>query len=267
MTANAMSGDREKCLQAGMNDHVAKPVDMNNLYQVLSQWVKAKKREIPEHLRIDKNADKTTAHETTTNEAEIPAMPDINIEAALSRLNGQTKLYRKLLLKFTDNQAAVITDIKTALDKKDTESAVRLAHTLKGMAGTIGAGKLQVLAGKLETALNHVEEQPIDDLITQTQDRLENTINTIKIAIVQVKSTTKLAIISQQTLMQELSLIAEGIENFDSTTEEAVENLLKKLDDPELCASLEKLKQHLSAYDFDMAETCVAALIATQNRD
>ncbi|MBF0280916.1 MAG: response regulator, partial [SAR324 cluster bacterium] len=91
MTANAMVGDREKALAVGMNDHVAKPIDPQNLYTTLVQWINAGERELPSSFS---KSEKTVE----TEEEEFPSeLPGIDSSAGLSRVGGNTKLYRNLL--------------------------------------------------------------------------------------------------------------------------------------------------------------------------
>jgi two-component system, sensor histidine kinase and response regulator len=149
MTAHAMAGDREKSLGAGMNDHVAKPIDPNQLFTALEKWIPAGEREIPAHI-TKMRSEKENARDNT-----LPAeLPGIVIETGLFRVGGNAALYRKLLADFYHDHADTAKQIETALEDDDLKLARRLAHTMKGVAGNIGAQDLHKAAEKLETAID-----------------------------------------------------------------------------------------------------------------
>jgi signal transduction histidine kinase/DNA-binding response OmpR family regulator len=122
MTAHATMEERQRCLAAGMNDHIAKPIDPVGLLETVGRY-----------YRVAKVLDS---------------------KAGLSRVGGNQALYQKLLRQFVDQQASAVTQIQDALDKKDVALAERLAHTLKGVAGNIGATHVQSAAGALEKAIH-----------------------------------------------------------------------------------------------------------------
>ena len=146
MTANVMAGDKEKCLQAGMNDHIAKPIDVNQLFITLQRWVK------PSGSKGDLPVDDRQA-------TQLPPISGLQLDAALQRLGGDTALLRKLLLRFCETQADCQAQIEAALAAGDRESAVRVAHSLKGLAGNIGARALAFNAAELEARLRHERDE------------------------------------------------------------------------------------------------------------
>jgi len=153
MTANAMQADRERCLAAGMNDHIAKPIEPEDLWQALLKWTR------PRHGRMDA----LSSMPTTAVAADLP--PDIeglDMVNGLRRVLGKKPLYLSMLRKFAAGQKYALPEILRALEFKDMETAERLAHTLKGVSGNIGAAELQRLAGLLEHAIQ--EAQPMDSL-------------------------------------------------------------------------------------------------------
>lgn len=165
MTANAMAGDREKAQAAGMNDHVAKPIDVKELFSILSKYITPKEGKA-------ENLDNTDKNEET-----ISIMEGIDTELGLKRVGGKSALYRKILLKFRDSQQDTITKIRNSLTSKDRDSAIRYAHTLKGLAGNIGATELQELSGELEQALKNNNED--DDTLQKIEHELLKIINTL----------------------------------------------------------------------------------------
>ena len=147
MTANAMASDRKRTLQAGMNDHITKPIDPDKLLQTLSRRVGNKS---------GRNAVKTKSQIYAFESGENIILPEsdcIDIDDGLKRVGGNRKLYRKLLLKFSRGHRSDDSDIKAALDAGDAEAARILVHTVKGVASNLGAVRLQKAAVKLEDAL------------------------------------------------------------------------------------------------------------------
>jgi two-component system, sensor histidine kinase and response regulator len=166
MTANAMVGDREKALEVGMNDHVAKPIDPQQLYGSLARWIKPGDREIP--------ADYQMKQQKAKDNVQLPQdLPGIDIKAGLSRVGGNKKLYRDLLIKFHNDYQTIINDIQEALNKKDLELAQRLAHTVKGVSGNIGATEIQKAAESVELAVKDEQLESINDLLQTLQGKLD----------------------------------------------------------------------------------------------
>ncbi|MBF0445799.1 MAG: response regulator, partial [Magnetococcales bacterium] len=160
MTAHAMAGDREKSLEAGMNDHITKPINPEKLLKALIQWVP----------RVDRGVvplvDRSTSKET--NKQDLPAnLPGINIEAGLQRVNGNRKLMRKLLVEFYQDYRDVAATLDMALQKDDYPLIQRLTHTIKGVSGAIGAMDLHIATKELETAV-------IESRFQECQPLLEN---------------------------------------------------------------------------------------------
>jgi len=160
MTAHAMTGDRERCLEAGMNDYVSKPIDPEELFSTLVKWIKPGQRVIPDHLVAG------TKEESPEDEGPaLSGLPGISVKSGLTKVGGNRKLYRKLLSKFRRNHGDVANDIRNALDMDDPETATRLAHTVKGVAGNIGARNLHLAAADLEAALRQEQTENIPGLL------------------------------------------------------------------------------------------------------
>jgi two-component system sensor histidine kinase/response regulator len=155
MTANAMEGDRELCLEAGMNDHVAKPVEPDDLWKALLKWVKVKARHA-----VGETVPTATRPAT---DSEIPAdITGLDTESGLRRMLGKKPLYMSMLRKFVAGQKNTVAAIRAAFENGDLDTAERLAHTIKGVAGNIGAAQVQVLAAEVERAVR--EREPRDQM-------------------------------------------------------------------------------------------------------
>jgi two-component system sensor histidine kinase/response regulator len=150
MTANAMAGDRDRCLEAGMNDHIAKPIDPHDLWKKLRRWMKPQAVPVPGAPRCPPTGQPAPAH----HDAEIPGL---DVALGLRQAMGREALYHNLLERFATSQVDAPTRIATALAAADWTGAERAAHTLKGVAAQIGAGALSALAAQLEHAIHDRE--------------------------------------------------------------------------------------------------------------
>jgi two-component system sensor histidine kinase/response regulator len=154
MTANALKGDREKCLAAGMNDYISKPIDPKQLYSVLKHWV-GKAVEVP-LVKVS-----AALGESTGNKA-LHEQAGINVVSGLAHVSGNEGLYRNLLLKFRNKALSFEGKFNEFFLSGDSESALRLIHTLKGNAGTLGAESVYKKAQGLEGELKKAPEAEID---------------------------------------------------------------------------------------------------------
>ena len=150
MTAHAIAGDREKSLQAGMNDHVTKPIDPDELMGVLVQWIKPGKRQVPSPLPV--------RPQQKENNEKLPSFATLDAAEGLKRTGGKTRFYKKLLKDFHGDYCQAIPEMERDLAANNLENVRRAAHTIKSVAGNIGAMHLFETAANLELALN--EEEP-----------------------------------------------------------------------------------------------------------
>ncbi|CAG1011629.1 two-component system, glycerol uptake and utilization sensor kinase [Burkholderiales bacterium] len=143
MTANAMAGDRERALAAGMNDYLAKPVDVDQLFRTLASWASTRQGQGHAPAPAAPRAAATAA---------LPALPGIDLDAGLAATMDNAALYRSLLQRFRSGQGQFAAAFRLAWANDDIPTAERLAHTLKGLAATIGAPGVAAAAGELERA-------------------------------------------------------------------------------------------------------------------
>ena len=169
MTANAFAEDRQACLAAGMNDHVAKPVDPDRLFRTLLHWM-------PKNpVNADADAGPVNRTQATNAEGVDPHLHDalaeiegLDLKAGLNVVRGKWPIYLHLLRMFVENYDGGAEKINASLAADLLDKAMREAHSLKGAAGNLGLLSIQKIALAIETPLKH----KVDDALTLAQSAL-----------------------------------------------------------------------------------------------
>jgi HPt (histidine-containing phosphotransfer) domain-containing protein len=178
MTAHAMSGDEDKSIQAGMNGHVTKPIDPDQLFTTLQKWIQPGEKRV--HAQeAEVFGQQPDADQLAPDQEELPEiLPGFNLTEGLKRLRGNRHLYRKLLLDFGANYTETAGEIRTALDVKDLKHAHSLVHNIKGLAGNLAATDLQAAAVEMEKLVKGESEKiaSIQEM-NRTFAKLEDTMN------------------------------------------------------------------------------------------
>jgi PAS domain S-box-containing protein len=155
MTAHALVEERHRCLEAGMNDLVTKPIDPDALFAALRRWANPQPQ-----------AASRVVSKAAPPQLELPDIEGVNAKEGLSHLAGNSRLYRNLLGQFCEKQADAGTEIAGAVRAGDQQRAQRLAHTLKGVAGTLGITAVQQAAARLEQAIRD-GDPPVPGLLSE----------------------------------------------------------------------------------------------------
>ena len=155
MTAHALAGDREKSLEAGMNDHVSKPIDPERLFETLLKWVSKSTGE-----GIGENPPAEMALETPSpcDEPDFPDLDGIHVTVGLKRLLGNKASYRRILLRFGREFENAADTLRDLVNREKYEEAEILAHSIKGAGGNVGAEALQAAAATLEKGFKDGEK-------------------------------------------------------------------------------------------------------------
>ena len=168
MTANAMAGDREKVLAIGMQDHIAKPLRVDDMFACMARWIHPAHPTTPPTLNTETSASKDAKRAT------LAAIPGIDIAQGLARVEQDEAFYRRLLHRFAtsyDNFAHAFTQARQDIDPS---AAMRCAHTLRGSAGTIGATDVAQAANALELACTEgAAEDVVERLLLETVVQLQ----------------------------------------------------------------------------------------------
>ncbi len=248
MTAHAMVGDREKCLEAGMNDFVTKPIDPEKLFEALGRWVRGKERgEVPAPLPEGKPA--------APAEDGLDGIPGIDLASALERLRGNRELLAKLLRDMARDHSEDADRIAEALASGRTNEARAMAHALKGVAGNLSIVPLQETAAKMESAIvDSSGTAPTDaEELREPLDRLRATLRaTIEAIPAQVTEKPKRSEPvpgkpAPSTLSAEgLRALREAAEIGDVT---AIGDALRAI--PEGGAARDRFAEMLDSFDFE----------------
>lgn len=174
MTANAMAGDKEKALAAGMNDHIAKPIDPFLIFSTLAKWIK------PRHGHTENNPNETQSGKQQANpQTSVCQLEGIDAEVGLKVMKGNESLYNRLLRKFSNNQKGFEQEFRAFLEMQDMKSATDLAHTLKGLAANLGMVELQEASMTLEQSCKENKDD-IESKFQQVLQKLHIIFNSLQ---------------------------------------------------------------------------------------
>jgi polar amino acid transport system substrate-binding protein len=239
MTADAVTGVKDKCIEAGMQGFLTKPININELFGALTKWIKPGERGIS-GIKLERpiNAD-----------YQIPEIAGVDIMKGLHTVNDNKKLFRNLLEKFVVNYSGYEKQIRSALDTNDMELSVRLAHTLKGVAANLGIIGVQSNAKFLEDILKQNQVSQIEGALV----RLIEELNTVVTSISSVFSSNENVNVEQNVKLGKselLSVINETEELIIEYNPDAFNNI-EKISFPKECdADIKMLKNSLQKYDF-----------------
>lgn len=143
MTAHAMKGDRERCLAAGMDDYVSKPVDPQSVLNVLRRWVG--------HADGESRRQQESAREEAAKEAQQETSPIFSTRQAIWVTGGKLGMFKRISAVFLQHMPARLHELDDAFDKGDRESVHRLAHSIQGAASSVGGSRVHDLAVEIES--------------------------------------------------------------------------------------------------------------------
>ncbi len=255
MTASAMPRDREKAMAAGMNSHVSKPIDLKELFQALSQWIKPKDRPLPKGFG-----------EKEDKESILGDVSGISVHQALSRLDENEALYLALLDKFRQNYAHADRDLKTLIETGQDEDARRLAHSIKGVAGNIGMTGLQAAAANLEAAFRDKMKSEYNTLMTLFSQSLRLVLSSVDQLTGSVGKTAPLAENREIQSERDLALMLSDLTPFVKKQEakpakERIKEMTALAWPENLAPDVAELGRLISRYQFKPAAEIIERVI------
>ena len=183
MTANAMQRDRERCMEAGMNDFVTKPIDPDELVTVLVRWLKPRGAARTQPQSAPVRAEPAPARAPAAA-GELPEIAGLDTALGLKRTMNKRPLYLAMLKRFVEGQRGTVDAIRAAIGSGDAATSERLAHTLKGVAATIGAMPTAAAAEALEHALREAAAPSrLEELVCGVQQELAPLLDALAAAL------------------------------------------------------------------------------------
>ncbi len=251
VTASALVGDREKALEAGMNDHIAKPVDIKQLTKVLINWIK------PHTGLLQSSADQPLASVIDQVTTALPVMPGIDTADGMSRLDGKQDAYLRLLAKFRDNQSDLLPKIHKAMTLGDQAQVRFLIHTIKGLAGHIGAKDLGAAAKQVEIAMDAGDTV----LLAERIEEFEQAFNIVMLSAAELEEWNrpihKIAeaepVGNHSTLAAQLSRLAVLLAESDAEAADLMTTILEQALSIAQRDELRVIEKAIMQYDFEQA--------------
>jgi CheY-like chemotaxis protein len=273
MTAHAMAGDEDKSLLAGMNGHVTKPIDPDQLFATLQKWIKPSEKRVQEQ-QSEVSAGRPEPYQAVPEEVQLPeSLPGFDLTAGLERLRGNKRLYRKLLLDFGANYVGAAAEIRETLDAKDLKQAHSLIHNLKGLAGNLAATDLQAAAIEIEKLVKGEPKKtpPAKELnmkLSEFENALNHALESVQTLAVSAEDITckisddEISAIPAELAQDIAKRIRDAAEMGDVTTLNTIAAEIKTHSDT--CVPLSKqIIQMAEDFDLDGIQKLADALDAT----
>ena len=264
MTAHAIRGTREGCIQAGMNDYISKPIDSEKIYTLLLRWIKPKIRELPQGEQNRPQPGEKNVY------AEFPApLTGIDIESALARINGNRRLLNELFTGFYKKFAGITEKIRHEIEEGELATAERMAHTVKGAAGNISADNIYTAASNLERGLSVKEFNSFEPLISD----LEKVLTPVMEALRSLKPEVEIKPIGKdkdtaqdiQELTDTMLKLSRLLEDSDSDAEKELIKLKENFGESRFAEEIMEIEKHMETFDFDKALSPLKRMADTLN--
>ena len=247
MTASAMAEDRRMGFSAGMNDYISKPIDPDSLLQVLTRWIPAKQQPVSSLPMYPADGD----------DRQLPAsLPGINIQTGLRWTSGKQSLLRKLMEQFYSKHNRDVQLIRQALEDDEQDKARRIAHTAKGVAGTIGAIRLQRAATAVDAAFKTNNLDALPPLLERMEKALLEVLSGLQLICVpangknKTERTTQLDMENLESMLNQARVL---VHELDPEAEEVASNLLQALDGSPFHETARCLLHQVEETEFDAA--------------
>ena len=255
MTAHALQEERERCVAAGMNSHIAKPIEIGVLHAELARWIAPRGEGPTARSRIQDGGG------TPGSADDLPAeLPGIDLAGGLSRVAGNRALYRRLLLRFRDGFRDHPALIGAALGEGERERARQEAHSVKGVAGNLGAEALSRAAAVLERAIVGDDEAARDEALACFAERMEELVGVLDPLVraaghgaVEVERVAATGTVLTELIASLENDLAEARGHFDV--------LRGQLFAAGMADACERLGEALDDYDIDQARGIARALL------
>ncbi|MDC7124100.1 MAG: response regulator [Spirochaetales bacterium] len=267
MTADAMAGVEESVYNAGMNGYVTKPIDPSELFKALASKIDSEKIENHEGFSLLKDKSVPNSEDVDKNIELLSSIKILDVEDGLSRVGGNKAMYLKLIAYFAKNNKDFGFTVIQAMQKDDREEAERFAHTLKGVAGNIGATSIASFATDLDQELK--KDEPSQELWRQLLQKVEDELLSLfeKLEpILASAENTEEKVVNKLTKMTSVELtkcilkLQNALDEYDSDAKAVIEDLEGEFDREGLYSEYDSIKDNIEDYEFDTAAEILAKI-------
>ncbi len=271
MTAHALVEERQRCLDAGMNDHVSKPIDPDVLFATLARWARpwrgegaAAKVESAGAGKDVSGADEApraaqpvpAKSDLVAGEWIVPEIEGVDVAGGLKRVAGNRKLYRSLLSQFAEKHGEAATEVSEALRSGDAGLAERIAHTVKGIAGNLGITAAQHSAARVEKAIRD-QDAATNSLLAELHNVLQAQASKVSAALASTQeegaSEARRAPFDAEAASGAAARLKSLLDASDGDSEEAFGAFRDSVGGNVDSSALEALGEAIREYDFEAA--------------
>jgi len=224
MTADATNGVKEKAINAGMDDYIAKPIKPDQFYQTIVKWIKPGKRILPTGYLQNANDEPGTY-----DNYSLPDLPGFDIESALSRSGGSIKAYKKLIELFIESMQDTDQNIQKAIAEGNIKESIRLSHMLKSASGNIGAVELSEHVKILETHLINQDIETAKKKLKGIREKFESTITNLQPILQIHKKTNMVAEINKDQLEKDIHHLKIYLKDHNTKAETIIDRIINNV--------------------------------------
>ncbi len=258
LTASSSSTVREKCMQAGMDDYLTKPIDINQLLEMIDKFINPARQTLS--LEND-----TVPFNKTPNQECLPEMSGIDAKTAIQRMGLNPKDYAKLLEKFANTHGNDLEQIYTLFTQQKWDEARRAAHTLKGLAATLGADQLSLTMSDMEqlfkaylqsteaiTSTDDLEQLffRANSMMTEVLQHIDDLSQQVAVSDCDCDHDTQSDARNDSASLQRLVQLTS---EYDVSATSEIETLIAATEDGKLRSELQNVMDDLENFDFDSA--------------
>ena len=260
MTAHVMEDAKQKCLDAGMNDFLGKPVEIDQFLSCLNHYVRGKQR------NIVKSPSLQSFEGQDPNWAELPIdLPGIELKSVIARLKGNTELLTRLLKEFAESKVDAVRNIRDVLNQGENELALKLLHNLKGLSGNISAAEVHRHASAMDRAIREGHNESLPELLDKLEESMETVFETAaylqRIENPEVDPLAdELNYFQPQRMLYELQAVKELLNQSNIAALDKVDSIRMSMP-PNLEAKMIVFKQLVHKLDFDAARKPLNGLL------
>jgi|GEM_PF-861407 len=241
LTASAMEKDKKAVKEVGMNDHVSKPIDPYLLFSTMAKWIKMK------------NPHKDPIDNARVKECDaLPPLDGIDSARGLKSVMGNPQKYKALLVKFRDRESKFIDQFQQALKERDFELMQRLAHTLKGLSGSIGAMELYDGADELEECSESNNIDAIQEVFGSVSSILGGILKALEGIKVDTLSTPSCELLDEE-IESLLKILKEQLDSYNPKAKVSLKQLQASIQMQKHSQLLNEVAQKIEFYDFESA--------------